>query len=213
MPFVAVPGAAEATIHFLLDGQDIENTLWFGSELGVVSSADVSALGGSLSGWITTNFMNNIPAAVVANFMSVRAMDVVNGPGQDFFLGSTPGAIADDPLPNEVTLAVSFRTGNTGRGSRGRNYIPALGRSNVTGNIVDGALMDNILTSYNGLNTEISGTGFVHIVAHRFSGFTIVAGKKVPTPLSVGVAQPVLSYIFADNVVDAQRRRGPGRGR
>lgn len=213
MAFVPVPGGAEAVLHFQLDGQEVQNTLWFVSELGVVSSTDCFNLADALATWCASSLMLQLPQAVSANYVSVRAQDVEGGPGADIGMGGTLGGIVDDPLPNEVTVAISFRTAGTGRGSRGRNYIPALPRSNVTGNIVDSALLASIRTVYEGLNTAIEATNFLHIIAHRFSGYTIVDGKKVPTPLVTGVALPVASYIFADNVVDAQRRRGPGRGR
>lgn len=213
MAFVPIPGAAEAVIHYMLDGQEEENTQWFVSELGPVSALDCLALGEALANWVEENLMPQLPQAVSANFISVRAQDVADGPGADVGIFGVVGGIVDDPMPNEVTLAIGFRTASSGRGSRGRNYIPALPRANVTGNIVDSALMTNLQIAYANINVQIEATGFQHMVAHRFSGYTIVAGKKVPTPLTVGVAKPVTSYIFADNVVDAQRRRGPGRGR
>src|ERR1044072_832296 len=213
MPFVPTPGAALAVAHFMLDGQDVEVTQWFVSETGPVSEADVTALGKALQDWYSNVYIEQLPEAVTANYLSIRAQDVENGPGADFPLNGTAGGIVDDPMPNEVTVAVSFRTAHSGPGGRGRNYIPALPRANVTGNLVDNALLTNWLNVYNGLAVAVDGTGFVHCVAHRFSGFTIVDGKKKPTPLTTGITYAVTSYIFSDNVVDAQRRRGPGRGR
>jgi hypothetical protein len=196
-----------------LDNQQIENTLCFQSELGVVTSADCLALADALTAWVVGTYFLQLPSAVLGQYTSVRAVDVANGPGADFSFFGAAGEIADDPMPNEVTLSVSFRTATTGRGSRGRNYVAALPRANVLGNVVDGAHIASLIVAYQGINAAISATGFVHSVFHRFSGFTIVDGKKVPTPLTVGVAQPVTSYVVADTIVDAQRRRGPGRGR
>jgi len=213
MAFVPIAGGAEAVIHLQLAGQDIENTLWFVSELGTVTATDCQALGEALANWVDENYLPQLPEAVTGNFIAVRAQDVEGGPGFDVGLLGSAGGIVDDPMPNEVTLAISFRTAGTGRGSRGRNYVAGLPRSNVTGNLVDSALITNLVTAYANINVQVAATGFVHAVMHRFSGFTIVDGKKVPTPPSAGVAQPVLAYIVADNVVDAQRRRGPGRGR
>jgi hypothetical protein len=213
MPFVPVPGAAEATIHYTLAGQDVQNTLWFVSETGLVTAEECGTLAEALVAWVNSSLMPQLPEAVTANFIAVRAQDVEFGPGADANLSATAGGIVDDPMPNEVTLAISFRTASTGRGARGRNYIPALPRANVAGNNVDSAYASNFPVIYSALNLAVEATGFIHCVAHRFSGFTIVAGKKVPTPLVTGITFAVTSYILADLVVDAQRRRGPGRGR
>lgn len=213
MPFVPVPGGVKATIHYLLDGQDVENTLWFVTETGPIDEAMLLDLGGALFDWVTTSLMPQYPEALVANFLNVKAEDVEGGPALDFPLNLTAGGIVEDPLPNEVSLAVSFRTAVSGRGSRGRNYLIVLPRGQVTLNTVSNAYANNFLTIYMGLNTAIATTGFIHCVAHRYSGFTIVDGKKVPTPLATGLTYGVTAYLFSDYTVDAQRRRGPGRGR
>jgi hypothetical protein len=213
MAFVPVPDCAEAVIHYLLDGQDVENTLWFEHAGGPMDAAALVALGVQLQSWLNTTLMTLYPAGLVANYIAITAQDSPTAPGATISMSMSPGGLAVAVMPNEVSLAIGFKTAGRGRGARGRNYLVALPVGSVSGNNVDAGVAGDFVTAYADLNSFVGTAGCLHIIAHRFSGFTIVAGKKVPTPLALGVAEPVTSYVLADTVVDAQRRRGPGRGR
>jgi hypothetical protein len=120
------------------------------------------------------------------------------------------GDLNDAPLPNNVTLTVSFRTANRGRSFRGRNYVVGLGETQVAGNTV----APSVITAFDGIYSQLLASPVAAIatwvVVSRFSGVDPVT--KEPIPRVTGIATPITSVTVVDNVVDSQRRRLPKRG-
>jgi hypothetical protein len=123
------------------------------------------------------------------------------------------GALTAQPMPNNVAACISIRTAQRGRSFRGRNFVAGLTRDTVTNSEFTPAVAPLLEGIYNGLRVCASEAGWHQSVVSRYHGFTLVAGKKVPTPRTVGIATPATNAIMVDSVVDSQRRRLPGRGR
>lgn len=106
--------------------------------------------------------------------------------------------------PNNVSLAISFRTGFAGRSFRGRNYIIGLVEGDVTNNQVGAAVLNAWQTAYQQL---LPAGGYLNFgVWSVYSQFT--NGDLRPT----GVATSIIAAVFTNDIVDSQRRRLPGRG-
>ena len=210
MPFIPVENVAMAEIRMLVDAQKVENTLYFLSESGW-DGASLESLGGTLHTWWTTFYSDNCNPIVSLN--EIVCTDLTTATGAQF---TTPGAGATGGrvgtiLPNSITLAISFKTAKRGRAFRGRNYVVGLNEEDREGtNAIDAAVIADWIGIYDNVRTGAElGDTFPWVVVSRFSG---VDADHKPIPRVAGIATRVTSVTVADAIIDAQRRRLPGRG-
>jgi hypothetical protein len=123
------------------------------------------------------------------------------------------GGASGECAPNNVALCMSIRSAARGRSARGRNFIPGIPKDLIDENTVASGNVAAYEDAYAGLIGIGGDSGFSQVVVSRFSGFTIVDGKKVPTPRVSGVTHDVINSYVVDPTIDSQRRRLPGRGR
>lgn len=211
MPFVPVANTALFEFRYTLDAQHIENTLYFlaGSPPGV---AELTSLNAAMEAYWHTNLQPLIPDSVELQELVSTDLTTATGPQVSSVpTGTVIGGVADPVLPNNVTLAVSFRTANRGRSFRGRNYIPALWETGVVKNTVGPTIVAAIQAAYNALVTDagVLAAGFEWVVVSRFSGVDVNGN---PIPRVAGLATPVTSALVVDPIIDSARRRLPGRG-
>jgi len=212
MPFVPVANTVMVEIRYLLDLQHIENTLYFESA-GAPTPATITQLINAVEGWWIANLKPLIPTAVT--LVEFVGTDLTTASGPQVTLppvGPQAGSVADPVLPNNVTIAISFRTGLRGRSFRGRNYHPALWETGVISNTLQNTIVAAIQAAYNALivDAAVIAAGFTWVVVSRFSG---VDANGDPIPRAAGVTTPVLSALIVDPTIDSMRRRLPGRGR
>ena len=213
MPFVPVPNTVEVQSVYELDLQVVENTMWF-EHTGPVEAADVTALLVAVRDAIETNLLPLLSTTIKLVKLIGTLMDAVDS--LSLVLAVSPAATGGNsaaPAPSNVSYAIQFASASRGRGTRGRNYVPVLQEAEITQNTINPTLRSQLVAAYQAVGGAGADAGFQHVIAHRFSGSTIVAGKKVSTPLTVGVTFPVTTYLTADGIIDSQRRRLPGRGR
>jgi hypothetical protein len=204
MAFIPVPNAAIAHINYTWFGQQVQNTLWFDqpddpSFIDIVNLAD-----GLNTLWVA----NMLPLqSEDITFRNVEVIAQNMSPGITFTSTLNTGDIGGAATPsvsNSITLAVSFRTGVTGRSNRGRNFWLGLAATSVNDNVVSGVAISAILAAYGNLIGSGSVAGdWKWVVASRFS-----AGE----PRITGVTSAIVSVSVVDDVIDNQRRRLPGRG-
>jgi hypothetical protein len=213
MPFVPVPNTAEVEAVYLLDGQIVENVLFF-QHTGTPDAGSLSELVEAVNTAIRTQLVPLLSNAIQLLRLVGTLIDVADGL---VYVSTTSlpatGGSGDESMPSNVAACMSFRTGHRGRSFRGRNFIPALPNGWISTNTITSTLSTSLTAAY----TEILGagadSGWVPVVVSRYSGYTIVSGKKKPTPRTTGIATPIIAHYFVDNTVDSQRRRLPGRGR
>ena len=212
MPFVPVANTAEAELRYLMDGQQIENTLYF--ELpSAIAPADLLSLGGDLIAWWGDNYAPQSSTSL--QLVEVACTDLTTSTSA--VVSSTPavaafGEVSSGFLPMNDSLAVSFRTNQRGRSFRGRNYFAGLCESQVDGNDVSLVTADAIKAAYEQLLPAggIFTSDWVWVVVSRFSG---VDTDHKPIPRVAGVTTTVTSVVSVDRTIDSMRRRLPGRGR
>ena len=210
MAFVPVPNTAEVEIRGLLDSQKVENTLWFEAASGWTTSS-LTTLAGEVLAWYIANIIPHLPAPY--RLVEVFAKDKSTAAGNEATVtpGSTTVGGGGPAMPNNVTLAISFRTALGGRSFRGRNYMPGIPQSQYTDtNRITSSYLTAVQVAYSKLLDPAVITDAVWVVASRFSGTSPVSGE--PTPRPTGIATPVTAALFVDEVTDSQRRRLPGRG-
>ena len=204
MPFVPVADTVMAELRYSLDGQRVENTLYF-SRAGGWAIADLPPLYNMLLIWWTTELSQNISDDCVFNEIAFTDLSDVAGFSVQI---ATPtphptGQTVFPSAPNNVSLAVSFRTLRRGRSFRGRNFVAGLADTDILQSHLAGAVVSAIEGYYADLITLAATGGWSWVVVSRISG----GDDRV-----AGIATPISSVIVLDDVVDSQRRRLPGRG-
>ena len=210
MPFVPVLNTALVEIRQIVNAQKCENTIWAEHATAI----DATALG-ALSiavrdSWIT----NMLPLQSSAlQLTEVVSTDQTTATGlQDTAAPSTPtfGGSTPNVMPNNVTFAVSFRTGTRGRSFRGRNYVVGLTEDQVAGNSLVAGVSALWIAAYEQLMADIAGAGWQMVIASRFSGVDPTTHQ--PIPRAAGVTTPVTTILVVDDFIDSARRRLTGRG-
>ncbi len=206
MPFVPFPQTAQFDLRLTVQGQECNSSLYFDVPFGTEWFEEgLLAVASDLSEWWDTSLRPLVSNQV--RLVEVRGTSLAsqNAPVASFS-EITPliGIQEQQPMPNNVTFSVSFRTGFRGRGARGRNYAYGLVENQVNGNVVDPTLVDQWVAAYKQLRTYDFSTPAEWVVASRWY-------QKVRR--IQGVTTPITNVVVADYYVDSQRRRLPGRGR
>lgn len=203
MPFVPVARTMMAELRGILDGQRVENTLYFRTPADP-TLADAAALADALEAWwqgvfpnwLTTQFQ--LREIYITSLISPTAFTYSMTPG-------TPntGVNTTEAVPNSVALCVSFRTEQRGRSARGRNYVAGLDGSYLTLNTWTAGIITAVQTAYQSLIGVAADAGAEWVVVSRYTN---------NAPRTLGQALPVINATIVDNIADSQRRRLPGRG-
>lgn len=210
MPFIPVAKTVEAEIRMTLDGQRVENTLYF-EYPGTVTPSDLTVLGSALDAWWQASYSTQASLAVELREIYLTDLTSATGPSHTHVPAVTAlGDLNEEPLPNNVSICVSFRTDLRGRSFRGRNYFVGLVGDQVVGNTLEPAVVTAIRGIYLDLLTLATDNDIAWVVVSRFSG---VGGTPPrPIPRVAGVTTPITSVVLVDPVIDSQRRRLPSRG-
>jgi hypothetical protein len=210
MPFVPVANTALVEIRLEQDDQQVENTLWweFPSD---PTPAELDTLVSGIFGWWVDNVQTLTSTSVTMREIVATSQTTATSAQVSF----TPPTLVDGtntspPMPNNVTLTVSFRTALRGRSFRGRNYTIGMVDAQIEGNTVLPGTVSAWQDAYEALIAIQQDVGAVWVVASRFSG---VDADGKPIPRAAGVTTPIISVVVVDDISDSQRRRLPGRGR
>lgn len=210
MPFVPVPATLQVDVIYLLEGQRVENTLYFERGDGW-DLAEIESFLFNLYTLIADDLLPFLSAAIQLVEVIGRLLDAASSIGASFIPPTPPsGGVSGNSAPNNVTYTISFKTGLTGRSFRGRNYVPGLPGSAVTGNTISPTTRAGLLAFYSSLIAFAESEGATWVVVSRYSGVDPVT--KDPIPRVTGVTTPISAVGTFDATVDSQRRRLPGRG-
>lgn len=205
MPFIPALNVAQCSLRYTCAGPQVENTLYF----RFVSDPDTGDLQ-NLADYLVTwrdqflkpiqgahCFFREVYAASLTTAFSPTVTAAVPTP--------VPGTYGGTPLPNNATIAVSFRTAGRGRSSRGRNYAVGLTEtalSSLLGQNVQPLYAASLITAYSEFFVNLP-TGWSWVVISR-----TVNGL----PRADALVQTVTDVVLTDTTIDSQRRRLPGRG-
>lgn len=211
MAFIPVPNTVEVEFRMTLDSQKIENTLYFYTPSGP-DITNVTQLASDLESWWVGSVAPLLPIDVSLREIVITALTTSTGLQYTNSLAEpAAGTLGQPALPNNVSLAVSFRSAIRGRSYRGRNYVAALTENQVTNSHVTQAVADSWANAYNAILTSVtvSPSTWVWVVVSRYSG---VDSDGKPIPRVTGNAEPITTALVVDLTVDSMRRRLPGRG-
>lgn len=204
MPIAPNPNVIRVELRYDQDNQEVENTLFF-ETIGPATTADCENLALDVNGWWGAFVRPLQPTDVTLREVYARVM--LNGEAPE---GTSTDGLPDTgtkvgtALPNNVTHAISFRTGFSGRSRRGRNFIIGLVETDVTRNQVAAGVVTLWTAAYREL---LPGAG--NIPTAIWVVYSQYSNKVLRT---TGLATPVNNVVFTNDVVDSQRRRLPGRG-
>lgn len=210
MPFIPVPAGVLVEVRGILDDQQVENTLWFRA-LDPVDVGALTNLNNAVSSWVNLS-LNEAQSEdwhgreVVCTSMETETDLQVSLP-----ITSYNGHANEPSLANALSITASFRTGQRGRAHRGRNYVVGIpSGSMLDPNHVNSTYITTVIDAYTDLIAPVLDVGFQWCVCSRYSGVDPDTHK--PIPRVAGVLTTVTNVIIVDNIIDTQRRRGPGRG-
>ena len=204
------PVAATALVELVYQvGTTIqENTLYFRHAATSWTPVELTTLGNEMAAWWEASIAPL--ASIDVSLVRVDVTDLSEQFGSKVVIPldpAVPGEASTDRLPSNVSMAVTFTTGKRGRAFRGRNFVVGLVEGQVNDDQVNGSAVSLYLAAYNALLVGGSSqpTDATWVVVSRVVNQVV----QMPTALT----NPVLAAVVADDIVDSQRRRLPGRGR
>lgn len=201
MPFIPVPSAAMVELLYTLDGQKVENTLYF-RQAEAWDATELAALCAQVAAWWSANIAPIQTTETLLRAIKATSLESDTAPAIELPVGDS-GGVSAETVASNVTLSVKFLTAGRGRSSRGRNYFIGLPQTAVAQNEVSLVTVGQILDAYNTLlDPEVITEG----------AWSVVSRFEDNAPRDPGIAQLVTAVAVTDNIVDSQRRRLPGRG-
>jgi len=204
MAFQSVPNCAIVEVVGTLDDQVVENT-FYGRFASAYAQSDIDALATAVDGWVNDFWRAALGANYIYTNTKVRGLTSAIDMAAEDSTSSGPGGISTgSPIPNNVTLSVKRRSALTGRGARGRVFVPGW-RSTMlsTDNVANAAVAGVMEDALNEMRGAMAAVDWEEVIVHR-----VAAG----TPLVPAVAFTVIEYVVVNLVMDSMRRRLPGRG-
>lgn len=201
--FIPAVNTAKLTMNYLLRGQQVMNVHYFRNTAGW-DAASIEELAIEAAAAWGAHMSALQPVAL--ELISVVALDVDTSDSFTFELpvGSN-GTALGEALPGNVTLAVKFLTGFSGRSRRGRMYWLQLTEGQVDGDTVDEEFLPDLLNGvaqfFQAIETAMATV--THVVVSYCND-----GAWLSSALITGV-----TGYTSEGIVDSQRRRLTGRGR
>lgn len=203
MAFIPVPNCFQVTMNATWLGQEVQNVFHVRTDFDDPPPLP-SVVATTFINWAVAELIPLVSDQVTYRSVIVTDISVPNGAQ---FSGAFPPASTGDQvspsMPSGVTVAVSWRTGFSGRSFRGRSYHIGLVESQVDANEVASATLASLSGAYAQLVTDCATDGFPLVVASRYTN---------GAPRVNGIITNILSLII-DPSIDSQRRRLAGRGR
>lgn len=203
MEFVPAFNTCEAELRFTLNGEKVENTLYFQRAEGWPITV-MTSLGTALTTWWSTAFASAVTSQMSLREVYVTDLTTQDGPAFPVIPASpVVGAQGGNPFPNNVALCVSFRTSNRGRSARGRNYYAGFVEGQIVSQQVTTSMVNGIVDAYMDLIPLAESLDATWVVCSRVH-------NKVPR--TTATLYLIRAATVVDRTVDSQRRRLPGRG-
>jgi hypothetical protein len=206
MPFQSAPGVIGVVVHGRLSGQLTNNTLYFHQNGADPTVGDCSAIASLVASWWNSEVLPSLNQNLIMVKVVAKNLVVNGGAKAVASMGGQVGGVTSEQAPNNIAPCITYDTGQSGKSSHGRNYIPGISNSDVADNDVEAAWANTILGAYQTLLP-----GGTHDPTPYF--WSVLSRQAAGVVLANAIAVPVLNVYFNDTTVDSQRRRLPGRGK
>jgi hypothetical protein len=200
MPFVPAVDTVRTAIDFLSSGgETATNVQYFRDLLGTPTAGRINALHSAISDWLSGSWANVASNQWQSDLITSRVMNTED----DIVVTSVitiNGVLAAPALPAQNTIAVSTRTGLTGRSRRGRLFHVGLDETSVVNSTIQGTASANIVSAYNALVSAVAGDDWQWVVA----SFVGNGAPRVTALLT-----PITNVILTDVIIDSMDTRKP----
>jgi len=201
MAFIPALGILKVVQKMTWDGQEVRNIYHVDPNTGITPT--VMALVTDLFwDWWDTSLQATLCSDLT--LYEFEAIDMTTASSPSFPDIRTPavGDNAQDSVPNNVALCVSWLTGLRGRSFRGRTYIPGISDQSFTGSDVGSSNAAAYAGVFDDLLADLFVAGMDLVVASYFTG---------GAPRAAALVTPIIE-VAVNRIADSQRRRLPGRG-
>lgn len=202
--FIPAPNIVCVQVVYVSASERVQNVFNVLSG-GGTSVGDMNRIGAKIEDWLRTDWDNGSSSLTVVNVISMTDAGVEAGVGVERVPATAlAGSVGQPPLPANVTFAVKWNTGLTGRSNRGRTFHVGITADMVLFNQINPSQRAMYLAMYTALLTKLAAGGTVDKLA-------VVSychdGDWRPT----AEINPVISCSIDFNL-DSMRRRLTGRG-
>ena len=199
MGFIPALNTVRVALEFTSNGQICVNIIFLNKSTTVFST-DFVSIASVIRSWFSTYMKGSLGNSLSLSRISMRDMTTENGDILDSVVDlPIVGTLAQEPLPNNVALACSFRTGKAGKSYRGRAYMVGFTENQIGGDHLDSTPVAALALGWSYLNTLSLVIGYTHVVA---------SFQHNLAPRATAVLTPVTQIIVNDRL-DTQRRRLP----
>lgn len=200
MAFQSVPDCAEAVIKATCGGKPIANVLGF-YKAGGYDLAAVTDLADLIDAAIGTDYIPILHDGVNYVETVVRGLENVNDFEATANANAGLGSLTGAPLPNNVSLCVTLRSGLTGRSARGRFYAMPTNAAQQSGlNTFSSSYALDVEAFLTTIKAGASGIGWTMAIISRWHD----NAKR-----AAGVYFPVTTLGARNFLMDSQRGRLP----
>lgn len=204
MPLPPAPNIVQVEVRALFDNQKIENRFHINAQQPL-DEIVIAEICNYVSIWAEGTYFPQLPAVITLR--ETVATDLSASSGLQHTItpeGLVDGGLADAPMPNESTFAITLRSGFTGRSSRGRAFVLGLARGDVNGNYISATRANAFVSAFNSLISTLASHSYpLTVVSYYANGALRPGGPVYSTVVSAG---------YADLTIDSQKRRKPGVG-
>jgi len=203
MPFVPAPDTVRVAINYISETlEEATNVLHFVNTEGIVTTTSIGELLTVIKAWQAEEWAPVASEDWQTDYYEVRALETQEGIiVQD--IETIPGELTSPSLPAQNTIAISLRTGLTGRSRRGRLYHVGIGETNAIGSRISVAYATNLAAAYTALRTALVPTDWRWVVASFVSE---------GAPRTAALLTPITNCILVDTVIDSMDTRKPRAG-
>jgi len=199
--FIPAENVAKVVIEYTTQGGIAENVIYFRFP-SAPSGADIVALATDVSTYWQAFVLDTQSTDITLTKITVTDQTVAGG-YQHVRAESETGTVVSPVMPNNVTLAIAFRSNLSGRSNRGRLFVIGLTESQVLYDTVPTSPLNTLLAAYSGFfDAIIVNTDWEHVIVSYCGGGSWRSDALVTS---------VVSYT-AEGTIDTMRRRLKGRG-
>lgn len=200
MPLAPAADVARVAINFISVTLEVgTNVFHFRKTTPGVTAETLDDLNVAVADWIDLRWAGVASDDWQSDLIVATDLTVAEGL-QRQLLHTFNGTVASPSLPAQNTVAVSFRTGLTGRSRRGRAYHVGLAESMAEGSRLTLAAATNIPAQY-----------FSLIATAALAGWTwgVLSYVENGVPRVTPLFTPITDCILVDTIIDSMDTRKP----
>lgn len=200
MAFIPALNTLRVAVQYLSSGGErAVNVQHFRHNAGAISAVAVGDLFDVLDAWFFASWGNTASNQWQTDLFTGTDLTAAEG-AQYTRITTVNGTRVAPALPAQNTIAMSLRTGFSGRSRRGRLFHVGLSEDLVTNSTISSAGSTTLTDAYNDLIAQLSATDWDWVVASFYT-------NKLPR--TTALLSPITNVILTDVIVDSMDTRKP----